>query len=79
MSSFLNWLLLERIKENQLSDESKTKVCLITDLCKCKKLIINEPLDTEEFNKLYDMSIEELNRLLAVQQAYIYTYYSKEI
>lgn len=50
-----------------LSDTSKEKVCLITDINKLVTLLFEDPIkDTESFDNLYDMTIEELEDLTQV-------------
>jgi ribosomal protein L7Ae-like RNA K-turn-binding protein len=41
----------------ELSDESKTKVCIIEDMARLGKLMEYQPIDPETFDKLYDMSL----------------------
>lgn len=40
-----------------LCDESKQKVCIITDIAKLGRLLENPPLTPHNFYHLYDMSI----------------------
>jgi len=54
-----------------LTNNTDEKVCIIKDINKCKKLITGETLTPDEFDILYDMNIEELNRLLDRNQSYI--------
>jgi hypothetical protein len=54
-----------------LTNNTDEKVCIIKDINKCKKLITGETLTPDEFDTLYDMNIEELNRLLDRNQSYI--------
>lgn len=50
--------------EKELSDTSKEKVCLITDINKLSTYLYNAPItDVEMFDELYDASIEELETL----------------
>lgn len=58
MNSTLSIILIDN---KIISDESKTKVCMITDIAKMLKLNGSHiPLSTEQFNTMYDMSIQEL-------------------
>ena len=41
----------------ELSDESKTKVCIITDIARIGKLLGNPPLSPHNFYTLYDMQL----------------------
>jgi len=54
-----------------LTNNTDEKVCIIKDINKCKKLITGETLTPDEFDTLYDMNIEDLNRLLDRNQSYI--------
>ena len=54
-----------------LTNNTDEKICIIKDINKCKKLITGETLTPDEFDTLYDMNIEELNRLLGRNQSYI--------
>lgn len=49
-----------------LSEESKEKVCLITDIVKTHKLAGLPPPDADGFDKLYDSSIHELELIQEV-------------
>ena len=53
-----------------LSDENKTKVCLITDINKAGLLLIGRNITANEFDVLYGESIEVLEATLSrIQQA----------
>lgn len=54
-----------------LTNDSVEKICIIKDINKCKKLITGNILTPDEFDLLYDMSIEDLNRILDRNQSYI--------
>jgi len=54
-----------------LTNSTDEKVCVIKDINKCKKLITGEILTPDEFNALYNMNIEELDKLLDRNQSYI--------
>lgn len=54
-----------------LTNDTDEKVCIIIDINKCKKLITGNILTPDEFDLLYDMSIEDLNRILDRNQSYI--------
>jgi len=54
-----------------LTNSTDEKVCVIKDINKCKKLITGEILTPDEFDALYDMNIEELDKLLDRNQSYI--------
>jgi hypothetical protein len=47
-----------------LSDENKTKVCLITDINKAALLLLKRQIEPEEFDELYDLSIKRLETVL---------------
>lgn len=47
-----------------LSDENKTKVCVITDLNKASKLLLGRDINTSEFDILYDTDLHTLNEVL---------------
>lgn len=47
-----------------LSDENKTKVCMITDINKANKLLLGHNIDTEEFDMLYDTDAHTLSEIL---------------
>lgn len=49
-----------------LSDEGKEKVCIITDIARIGKALMNPPMSAENFYELYEMNIQIL---MAVQQA----------
>jgi len=57
---------LELMVLPELTDENKTKVCLITDISKALKTLgpAHSPLDPEDFDELYDKEVEELGVLL---------------
>lgn len=49
-----------------LSDTSMEKVCLIKDISNLLKMLFNDPIvDAHYFDKLYDLEIIELERLMA--------------
>lgn len=50
--------------EHVLFDESKTKVCLITDINKANLLLLNRSINTQEFDLLYDSEIHEIEQIL---------------
>ena len=47
-----------------LSDEKKTKVCMITDINKANKLLLGRNIDTQEFDMLYDSDVHTLSEVL---------------
>ena len=47
-----------------LSDEKKTKVCMITDINKANRLLLGRNIDTEEFDMLYDSDVHTLSEVL---------------
>ena len=60
-----------------LSEESKEKVCIITDIVKAGKLAGFKTPDWEEFCMLYDSSIDELELMQEIiiqeQRAGVFT------
>lgn len=56
-----NWLKPE---QPELSEENKTKVCIITDMNKAQKLLLGRNMNTVEFDYLYDQDQETLNTIL---------------
>lgn len=54
----------------QLSEENKTKVCIINDIAKAGKLLTNTVMTSEEFDRYYDASIDELGVSLHLLQGY---------
>jgi hypothetical protein len=46
------------------TDAQTTKVCYIEDINKAQKYLMKRQLSTEEFDFLYDQSIDFLERLL---------------
>jgi len=53
-----------------LSDEKKTKVCMITDINEANRLLLGRNIDTQEFDMLYDSDVYTLNEvLLRVREA----------
>jgi uncharacterized protein YwgA len=54
-----------------LTNDTDEKVCIIIDINKCKKLITGEILTPDEFDILYDMNKEDLNKVLDRNQSYI--------
>lgn len=55
---------MSTVVEQVLSDTSKEKVCLIQDINKLVTFLFDDPIiDTESFDNLYDMSIEELEHI----------------
>lgn len=61
---FINWLKGETTPKQELSEENKTKVCIITDINKASMLLLNRKVNTFEFDYLYDKDISELENLL---------------
>lgn len=47
-----------------LSDEKKTKVCIITDINKASRLLLARDIVTDEFDMLYDSNLHTLNEVL---------------
>lgn len=57
-NTFLDWLALK--PKVTLSQESMTKVCIITDINKMNRLINGENINTREFDYMYDMPLCKL-------------------
>jgi hypothetical protein len=54
------------IAPNQiLTHENMTKVCLIGDINKINLLLCKRNLNAEEFDKLYDYSVDELHQIIS--------------
>jgi hypothetical protein len=46
--------------ENVLTQESQDKVKLITDICDLYKTLSGQDIDGDQFDQLYDLSLDEL-------------------
>lgn len=62
-------MISELIAGIALTEESKTKVCIITDISKVELLLTGEPISTTQFDTLYDKDVDELNNLLSDMQS----------
>lgn len=60
---FIEWLN-PIVPAKELSEENKTKVCIITDLNKAQKLLLGRDMNTTEFDFLYDLDTDSLDTLL---------------
>jgi hypothetical protein len=61
---------LEILPLAELSDENKTKVCLIQDISKAEKLAGIKPMNGTRFDYYYDLDAEELGSILSGIQRY---------
>lgn len=59
-NTFMNWFNGNNQAVDQLSEESKQKVMLITDINKAQKLINGKDINHREFDYLYDMPLAKL-------------------
>lgn len=65
MNTFLSWLSTEPIIQQVLSDESKEKVCIITDINKLIKMVTGKNIEPVEFDYMYDMPLPKLQEYQA--------------